>query len=60
MKRALLAALIFVLGLAAGVVWQRQNALWAVLMANAKADQYALATVEIVKDCQPRRGWFKR
>lgn len=60
MKRALLAAMIFGLGLAAGAMWQRQNALWAVTMAQAEAAEYKLAAVEIGKECGPKRGWFKR
>ena len=60
MKRLLLAVLIFCAGMGAGIAGQRQSAMWAVTLANAKTDAYSLAAVEIANECRPKRGWFKK
>lgn len=56
----LLALLAFGGGLVAGV-YVRQNELQtAVIVANAKADAYALSAVETAKNCKAPGSWFKR
>lgn len=60
MRRALLAVLLFALGVGAGVAWQRQAAMWAVMVVQAESAAYKLAAIEVAKDCAPKRGWFKR
>lgn len=60
MRRALLAALIFCVGLGAGVAWQRQSAMWAVTLAQTESAAYKLAAIEVANECAPKRGWFKK
>lgn len=60
MKRAVLAVLLFCVGLGAGVAWQRQAAMWAVTLAQSESAVYKLAAIEVAKECAPKRGWFKR
>jgi len=62
--RRLLLALVVVAAFGAGHYFGRQGerdkAVWAVTMAQSEAAQYKLATVEIARECQPRRTWFRQ
>lgn len=60
MRRTLIAVLLFALGVGAGVAWQRQAAMWAVMVAQTESAAYKLAAIEVAKECAPKRGWFKR
>lgn len=56
----LLALAIFGAGHYFGRQGERDKAVWAVTVANAKSDAYLLAATETVKNCPPPNGgWFK-
>jgi hypothetical protein len=38
----------------------REQAVWAVTVANAKADTYGLAAIETAKQCRATNTWFKK
>lgn len=63
MKRLLLALVALAL-FGAGHYFGRQStrdqAVWAVAVANAKADTYALASIETARQCKAPGTWFKK